>query len=100
MCIGVSRSHSIRVSSNPRAGPDWHLNANLVMKRQAQQRARRRRQHKSWIRAGLGPERRRPFSLYDQLWSNNDERTNAHSSTSLECHSICLMRFSHECPAG
>ncbi|KAH3788173.1 hypothetical protein DPMN_166306 [Dreissena polymorpha] len=37
------------------------------MYRLAQKRARRRRQRRWWIRAWLGPERRRQFGLYDQL---------------------------------
>ncbi|KAH3787817.1 hypothetical protein DPMN_165955 [Dreissena polymorpha] len=37
------------------------------MHRLAQKRARRRRQRRWWIRACLGPERRRQFGLYDQL---------------------------------
>ena len=43
------------------------LDANLAMHRLAQKRARRRRQRRWWIRAWLGPERRRQFGLYDQL---------------------------------
>ncbi|XP_052230485.1 uncharacterized protein LOC127844379 [Dreissena polymorpha] len=41
--------------------------ANLAMHCLAQKRARRRRQRRWWIRAWLGPERRRQFGLYDQL---------------------------------
>ncbi|KAH3748091.1 hypothetical protein DPMN_182528 [Dreissena polymorpha] len=37
------------------------------MHRLAQKRARRRRKRRWWIRAWLGPERRRQFGLYDQL---------------------------------
>ena len=43
------------------------LDANLNMYRLAQNRARRRRQRRWWVRAWLGPERRRQFNLYDQL---------------------------------
>ncbi|KAH3750340.1 hypothetical protein DPMN_184861 [Dreissena polymorpha] len=41
--------------------------ANLAMHRLAQKRARRRRQRRWWIRAWLGPDRRRQFGLYDKL---------------------------------
>ncbi|KAH3882345.1 hypothetical protein DPMN_006280 [Dreissena polymorpha] len=70
------------------------LDANLAMHRLALKRIRRQRRW--WIRAWLGPERRRQFGVYDQLMVELRREDQRAFINIMRMQPRCSMRFSHE----